>query len=151
MSVSYLLLHNKLPQNLVFKKAMKIYFVHKFAIWLGLSENGPSAPCGISGIAQRGLKNLLLRWVSHVSVKLALAVTLKVSKGWGRELFFFFFFFFQFHKSNEAQVGYTLGKMPQLGSGGSSQGETSSQLPAPSGSPGQGGAGTHTLGHRVVT
>lgn len=81
MSVSYLLLHNKLPQNLVFKKAAKIYFVHKFAIWLGLSENGPSAPCGISGIAQRGLKNLLLRWVSHVSVKLALAVTLKVSKG----------------------------------------------------------------------
>lgn len=46
-----------------------IYFAYKYVIWLDLNGNGLSAPCSISGMAQKGLKDVLLRWVTHMSVK----------------------------------------------------------------------------------
>lgn len=58
-----------------------IYFLYKFAVCLGLSGNGLSVPRGIRGMAQSVLKDLLLRQVTPMSVKLVLAVTLKLSKG----------------------------------------------------------------------
>lgn len=62
------------------KKATK--YAHKFAIWLGLSGNGLFASCGVSGIAQRRQKEIvLLIWGTHMSVKLMLPVILKLSKG----------------------------------------------------------------------
>lgn len=60
-----------------------IYFLYKFAVCLGLSGNGLSVPRGISGMAQSVLKDLFLRRVTHMPVKLVLAVILKLSKGRG--------------------------------------------------------------------